>query len=132
MSQPTGQQQSQVAQLAKEAGAQTHRQVFAPTDIAELMNQAPWWVVSLVIHGILLVVLAAINFTGPAHRRKVVVLETPFVDVRLPEQHEVVKRNILLAIWISYYHVNTTQLGKQLQITTGRPITPTRMRMHRI
>ncbi|MEW6359726.1 MAG: hypothetical protein AB1696_25535, partial [Planctomycetota bacterium] len=50
-------------------GGGAHRQVFAPTDIAELMNQAPWWVVSLVIHGILLIVLAAINFsTGGAKR----------------------------------------------------------------
>ena len=72
----------------------THRQIFAPTDIAELMNQAPWWVVSLVIHGILLIVLATISFTGPPQKRKEVMINTEFVEI---EEYErpVTTRNVL-------------------------------------
>jgi len=74
------------AQAVAAAPAAWHREVFAPTDAAMMMSQAPWWSVSLVIHGILLLVLAMMNVCPPAHKPKMIVIEGRFVDVQEPEK----------------------------------------------
>ena len=98
-----------------------HRQIFAPTDIAELMNQAPWWVVSLVIHGILLIVLATISFTGPQQKRREVMINTEFVEV---EEYErpVTTRNVLSEETVESESVEEVAENQLEDVSTEVPV----------
>ncbi|NOZ22042.1 MAG: VWA domain-containing protein [Planctomycetes bacterium] len=74
-----------VVETRQTEAATPHREVFTRVDVAHMMNQAPWWVVSLVIHGILLVILAAINFSGPPRPHKWVHIDSGLVVLTPPE-----------------------------------------------
>ncbi|MEW6359733.1 MAG: vWA domain-containing protein [Planctomycetota bacterium] len=73
------------ADVKQAEGMMPHREVFTRMDVAQMMSQVPWWVVSLVIHAILLVILAAINWSPPVVGRPITILESGFAPLMLPE-----------------------------------------------
>ncbi|MEW6354967.1 MAG: vWA domain-containing protein, partial [Planctomycetota bacterium] len=91
------------------------------TDIAELMNQAPWWVVSLVIHGILLIVLAAINFSTGGAKRKEVTINTEFVEIEDYER-PVVTRNVLSEETVESESVQEVAESNLQDVSTEVPV----------
>jgi len=60
---------------------------------ADVLEQAPWWVVSAVIHLILIILLAAVNFTTIPAKRRDVYINTEFVEV-MERERPVTQRNI--------------------------------------
>jgi len=70
-----------------------YRQIWEEFSFAQVLEQAPWWVVSAVIHLILIIILAAINFTTIPPKRREILINTEFVEV-MERERPVTQRNI--------------------------------------